>query len=131
MTGRTVNVLGRERKPGLTRYNFQEAFQDAILSVKKLQQVVERHFGIKLPTRENAWMYENRLSSINMHERKSFIEKVYEPMMKIADRIMKRGVKEPQSSSSRHLTHSAMGPSCEPLRGSCMVFLIEIGSSNR
>ena len=131
MTGRTVNVLGRERKPGLTRYNFQEAFQDAILSVKKLQQVVERHFGIKLPTRENTWMYENRLSSINMHERKSFIDKVYEPMMKIADAIMKRGVKDPQSSSSRHLTHSAMGPSCEPLRGSCMVFLIEIGSSNR
>lgn len=94
MTGRTFNVGGREVKPGITRYNFQEAFQDAILSVKKLQQVVERHFGIKLPTRENAWMYENRLSSINMHERKSFIEKVYEPMMKIADAIMKRGVKE-------------------------------------
>lgn len=94
MTGRTFNVGGREVKPGITRYNFQEAFQDAILSVKKLQQVVERHFGIKLPTRENAWMYENRLSSINMHERKSFIDKVYEPMMKIADRIMKRGVKE-------------------------------------
>jgi hypothetical protein len=94
MTGRTFNVGGREVKPGITRYNFQEAFQDAILSVKKLQQVVERHFGIKLPTRENAWMYENRLSSINMHERKSFIDKVYEPMMKIADAIMKRGVKE-------------------------------------
>lgn len=94
MTGRTFNVGGREVKPGITRYNFQEAFQDAILSVKKLQQVVERHFGIKLPTRENAWMYENRLSSINMHERKSFIDKVYEPMMKIADRILKRGVKE-------------------------------------
>jgi len=94
MTGRTFNVGGREVKPGITRYNFQEAFQDAILAVKKLQQVVERHFGIKLPTRENAWMYENRLSSINMHERKSFIDKVYEPMMKIADAIMKRGVKE-------------------------------------
>jgi hemerythrin len=94
MTGRTFNMGGREVKPGVTRYNFQEAFQDAILAVKKLQQVVERHFGIKLPTRENAWMYENRLSSINMHERKSFIDKVYEPMMKIADRIMKRGVKE-------------------------------------
>ena len=131
MTGRTFNVGGREVKPGITRYNFQEAFQDAILAVKKLQQVVERHFGIKLPTRENAWMYENRLSSINMHERKSLIDKVYEPMMKIADAIMKRGVKDPQSSSSRHLTHSAMGPSCEPLRGSCMVFLIEIGSLNR
>ena len=94
MTGRTFNVGGREVKPGLTRYNFQEAFQDAILSVKKLQQVVERHFGIKLPTRENAWMYENRLSSINMHERKSFVEKVYEPMMKIADAIMKRSVED-------------------------------------
>ena len=94
MTGRTFNVGGREVKSGITRYNFQEAFQDAILAVKKLQQVIERHFGIKLPTRENAWMYENRLSSINMHERKSFIEKVYEPMMKIADRIMKRGVKD-------------------------------------
>jgi hemerythrin len=89
MTGRTFNVGGREVKPGITRYNFQEAFQDSNLAVKKLQQVVERHFGIKLPTRENAWMYENRLSSINMHERKSFIDKVYEPMMKIADAIMK------------------------------------------
>lgn len=37
MTGRTFNVGGREVKPGLTRYNFQEAFQDSILAVKKAQ----------------------------------------------------------------------------------------------
>ncbi len=28
-------------------------------------------------------------------------------------------------------SHLVQGPSCEPLRGSCMVFHIEIGSSNR
>ena len=30
-----------------------------------------------------------------------------------------------KSSSSRHLQYSAHGPSCEPLRGSCMVFFIK------
>lgn len=90
--GKVVNVAGRDVKPRMTRYNFQEAFQDAILSVKKLQQVVcEAHGLDKLPSKEDAWTYENRLSSINMHARKYFIEKLYEPMMKAHDKLVKHG----------------------------------------
>jgi len=90
--GKVVNVAGRDVKPRMTRYNFQEAFQDAILSVKKLQQVVcEAHGLDKLPSKEDAWTYENRLSSINMHARKHFIEKLYEPMMKAHDKLVKHG----------------------------------------
>lgn len=90
--GKTMRVAGRDFKPRMTRYNFQEAFQDAILSVKKLQQVVcEAHGLDKLPSKEDAWTYENRLSSINMHARKHFIEKLYEPMMKAHDKLVKHG----------------------------------------
>ena len=90
--GKVVNVAGRDVKPRMTRFNFQEAFQDAILSVKKLQQVVcEAHGLDKLPSKEDAWTYENRLSSINMHARKYFIEKLYEPMMKAHDKLVKHG----------------------------------------
>lgn len=90
--GKVINVAGRDVKPRMTRYNFQEAFQDAILSVKKLQQVVcEAHGLDKLPSKEDAWTYENRLSSINMHARKHFIEKLYEPMMKAHDKLVKHG----------------------------------------
>ncbi len=104
--GKVVRVAGRDFKPRMTRYNFQEAFQDAILSVKKLQQVVCKAHGLdKLPSKEDAWTYENRLSSINMHARKHFIEKLYEPMMKIADRILKRGVKEKELNELKKLYH--------------------------
>ena len=90
--GKTMRVAGRDFKPRMTRYNFQEAFQDAILSVKKLQQVVCKAHGLdKLPSKEDAWTYENRLSSINMHARKHFIEKLYEPMMKAHDKLVKHG----------------------------------------
>jgi hypothetical protein len=76
----------------MTRFNFQEAFQDAILSVKKLQQVVCKKYGLKsLPSKEDAWTYENRLQSINMRERKHFINEIYEKMMKVHDKLIKNG----------------------------------------
>ena len=45
MTGPTFNIGGREVKPRITRYNFQEAFQDAILSVKKNGPIAAKAFG--------------------------------------------------------------------------------------
>ena len=90
--GMVINVAGRDVKPRMTRFNFQEAFQDAILSVKKLQQVVCKKYGLKsLPSKEDAWTYENRLQSINMRERKHFINEIYEKMMKVHDRLLKNG----------------------------------------
>lgn len=90
--GKTMRVAGRDFKPRMTRYNFQEAFQDAILSVKKLQQVVCKAHGLdKLPSKEDAWTYENRLSSINRQTREHFFEKLYEPMMKVHDKLIKDG----------------------------------------
>lgn len=87
---KAVNT-GRKKTLRMTAYNFREAFQDALLSVRKLQEVVEKKYGVKLSSHEDAWKFENALSSINMQQTKKFVEKLYEPMMKIADKLLEAG----------------------------------------
>ena len=87
---RAVN-MGRKKSGRMTAYNFREAFQDSMLSVKKLQEVVEEKYGIRLKSSENPYDYENTLSSTNRRQSKHFVEEIYEPMMKAADAILKKG----------------------------------------
>lgn len=89
-----INTKGRWGKARLSQYNFQEAFQDEMLSVKILQEIIEEHSGKKLKGYENAYLAENRLGSTNLQERNKFVEEFYEPMMKIMDGLIKEGVSE-------------------------------------
>ena len=91
---KAVNTKGRFGKAHLSAYNFHEAFHDEMLSLKILQEVIEKHSGKKLKGFENAYLAENRLGSINLQERNRFIEELYEPMMKIVDGLMREGVSE-------------------------------------
>lgn len=87
---RAVNT-GKKGTLRTTGYNFREAFQDSMLSVKKLQEVVEKKYGIKLPQSEDAYKHENALSSTNMQEVKRFIEGIAEDMLKAADKLLLKG----------------------------------------
>lgn len=87
---RAVNT-GEKKTLRLTAFNFREAFQDSMLALRKLQEVVEKKYGRKLPSSADAWTYENALSSINMQQRKQFIDNLYEPMMKVSDELIKQG----------------------------------------
>lgn len=91
---KAINTKGSVGKAHLSAYNFQEAFQDETLSVKILQKIIEEHSGEKLKGFENAYLAENRLGSTNLQQRNKFIEELYEPMMKIVDSLVKKGVSE-------------------------------------
>lgn len=91
---KAINTKGKGGKAHLSAYNFQEAFQDEMLSVKILQEIIEDLSGEKLKGFENAHLAENRLDSTNRQQRNKFIEDFYEPMMKIVDSLVKKGVSE-------------------------------------
>lgn len=84
----TGSAWGMKNSLGLSGYNFREAFQDSMLALRKLQEVVEERYGIKLGEDENAYDDENSLSSRNQEEKKSVNKKVIEPMNAIVDKMI-------------------------------------------
>lgn len=84
----TGSKWGMKNSWGLSGYNFREAFQDSMLALRKLQEVVEERYGIKLGEDENAYDDENSLSSRNQEEKKSVNKKVIEPMNAIVDKMI-------------------------------------------
>ena len=73
------------------RYKAQEAYQDSMLALKMLQEAVENASGKKIRPFENAYMAENRLSSMNTSNARSFFDDKFRPMMNEAGKIMKEG----------------------------------------
>ena len=73
------------------RYKAKEAYQDSMLALKMLQEAVENASGKKIRPFENAYMAENRLSSMNTSNARSFFDDKFRPMMKEAGKIMKEG----------------------------------------
>lgn len=63
------------------RYNFQEAFQDSMLSVKVLQDLIEKQSGKKARIFEDAYSAENRLSSVNKIDNERYIENYFNPLV--------------------------------------------------
>ena len=73
------------------RFKAQEAYQDSMLSLKRLQEVVEKYSGKKLQSFENAYMAENQMSSKNTREKEVYGEKFFKPMIKSVGELMKKG----------------------------------------
>ena len=73
------------------RFKAQEAYQDSMLSLKRLQEVVEKYSGKKLQSFEDAYMAENQMSSKNTREKKVYGEKFFKPMIKSVGELMKKG----------------------------------------
>jgi len=76
---------GKKGTAAMTWYNFMEAFQDEMRSLKLFQRAVEEHYGTKLKDFENAYEAENHLSSTNMEEFERFEDGIYKEALKIVD----------------------------------------------
>lgn len=54
------------------KFRFAEAYQDRMLSVKRLQELIEHKAGIKIPSYMDAYLFENTLASRNTYEIEHF-----------------------------------------------------------
>lgn len=72
-------------------YKAQEAYQDSMLALKRLQDVIENHSGRKLKGFENAYMDENHLSSKSHYESEVYGKKFFKPMLEAVGALIKEG----------------------------------------
>ena len=63
-------------------YKAREAYQDSMLSLKNLQEVVAKTSGSPIQTFENAYMAENQSSSKNTLESEKYYDEFFEPLEK-------------------------------------------------
>ncbi len=73
------------------RFQAREAYQDSMLALKKLQEVIERHSGKKLQSWENAYMAENQMSSKSTYEAEAYGKKFFKPMLESVGALMNNG----------------------------------------
>lgn len=90
---RVSNKLNiRDEYEALTKkgkFQAREALQDAMLSLRRVQEMIEKATGKKLRDFENAWMHENRLSSVVQAEIHEMERKFYKPMMNAVSKLAK------------------------------------------
>lgn len=69
-------------------YQAREAVQDNMLSLRRVQELIEKASGKKLRDFENAWMHENRLSSVVQSAIHEMERKYYKPMTESVKKLM-------------------------------------------
>lgn len=74
-----------------TAFRARESYQDSMLALKVLQDVIEKISGKKIQNFENAYDMENRMSSISTNDKREFYDKCYEPMEKEISKLMAVG----------------------------------------
>lgn len=77
------------------RFKAQEAYQDSMLALKRLQEVVEKYSGSKLKSYENAYMAENQMSSKSTRETEVYGDKFFKPMLQEVANLIQQGVAYP------------------------------------
>lgn len=75
-------------------YRWQEAYQDSMLGLKKMQEAIEKESGDKLKYFEDAYMAENQMSSKSAHETEVYKDKFLIPMMDSVKSLIKNGAKQ-------------------------------------
>ena len=71
------------------RYKLQEAYQDSMLALKKLQEIVSKKSGPILDS-ENAYMAENQLSSKNKIESEIYRYRFFNPMIDAVTSLIRK-----------------------------------------
>lgn len=75
-------------------WRMKEAYQDSMLSLKELQDVIAKKYGLKeIPSWMNAYLQENLMSSRNKAASDVYMRDFYNPMMKEVQALIKKGVK--------------------------------------
>lgn len=72
------------------RYKATEAYQDSMLSLKNLQDIIAEVSGKPIKSFENAYMAENQLSSKNTAEAEKYYKNDFVPMLEAAGKMMKK-----------------------------------------
>ena len=72
------------------RFKAQEALQDNMLALKRLQEVVEQKTG-KLKSYENTYLAENQMSSKSTRETEVYGEKYFKPMLEAVGKLIEQG----------------------------------------
>lgn len=72
------------------RYKAREAYQDSMLALKNLQDVVAKVSGKPIQGFENAYIAENQLSSRNTTEARRYNEKFFKPLMAAEGKLIKK-----------------------------------------
>lgn len=72
-------------------FKAKEAYQDSMLALKKLQDVVVKRSGKALKSFEDAYTAENHLSSINTAEVESYGEHFFRPMIEAIGELVNNG----------------------------------------
>lgn len=70
-----------EKKVASGTYQFREAVQDSMLSLRRFQEMIAKATGKPIKDYENAYMAENQLSSINKQEQDLFIKELFVPLI--------------------------------------------------
>lgn len=75
------------------KYKFQEAYQDSMLPLKHLQEVIAKTSGKPIQAFEDAYMAENHLSGKNTDEARRYYEAYFKPLEKEIAKITKGDTK--------------------------------------
>lgn len=78
------------------KFKFVEAYQDRMLAVKKLQELIESKTGQKLPSYMNTYLFENTLASRNTYEIEHFRNNELRRMTSAIAALEKRGLSRRQ-----------------------------------
>lgn len=71
------------------KYKAREAYQDSMLALKNLQEVIANVSGKPIKSFEDAYKAENQLSSKNTAEAEEYCEKFFKPMLEAEGKMMK------------------------------------------
>ena len=74
-------------------HKFVTAWADSMYSLKQLQDVICKNGNTQIADWENAYMAENRMSSINLAEMETYKKTFYKDMLDAIQSLMKGGVK--------------------------------------
>lgn len=82
-------ALNKKNRLNINTYKAREAFQDSMLSVKILQETLEKHSGKEVRNFEDVYKAENQLGSKTYADFDSFRKKYFEPLVKELDELIK------------------------------------------
>lgn len=71
------------------KYKAREAYQDSMLALKNLQEIIAKVSGKPIKSFEDAYKAENQLSSKNTAEAEEYYEKFFKPMLEAEGKMMK------------------------------------------
>lgn len=88
---RTPNNGGTVKGNHNIGYRLREAYQDSMLALKKLQEAIAHETGKKVNDFENAYMAENRMSSINNTEKEVYMRDYMHPLFDAVSKLLSDG----------------------------------------